>query len=871
MSRSLTRPWNPARPNRLIHYFVLACFSSVAASSASAQSGIALLQHAGKDAGLTVSSSLSFATANSSGNWIAVCIRAGRAGEVLTVTDSNGNAYRRAVQFNVTSDVPNGDTLGIFYAENIKGGPNTVSVADTISATLRFAIFEYSGVATTNSLDAVASSQGVGSLANSGTVATTSSGDLLLGAIITGNPDGFGAGSGYAIEESVPVPPNTKLIAEDAIQASSGAASAGASLSASQAWGASMAAFRSLASGTPSVSPPFIASLSPVSGGAGTPVTINGANFGASQGSSTVSFNGLAAVPSSWTATTIVAPVPSGATTGNVVVTVGGLTSNAVSFVTGPISVSVTPAAPTLNPNSSQQFNAAVQFDSRNLGVSWTLSGPGCSGTSCGALSSATATSVIYTAPNVPPNPPNVNLTATSISDATKLATANIAIALPSPISVSISPSSRTVSVNLSQPFTASVTNDPSGQGVTWALTGTGCSGASCGTLSAITATSVTFVAPPSVPAPATVTLTATSVADSTKSASAVLTISQGIPTTLGWYQLPNTWLQPECPAITQIQGAIGCQGVISAWSGGIADTARNRLLFTGGGHQNYWGNEVYSLNLNDLTLTRINDPVFPSSSIPSCSEDWGTLAGQRPAPAARETYSGLAYISDLDELWLFGGALGTSGCRSTGMWTLDLPTLTWARMDPTNGVQETVYTDINYADYDPVTKLVYVYIANNDVLASYDPHTNTVTELLNHNSYGTPAYANGVLDPKRRLFFIIGAGFAGSYDLSKSPPQFTRLSSLTSGCAGLQNMNYPGLAYDPVQDKIVGWAGGNTVYLFDSSTFTCTAVTYPGGPPAQQANGTYGRWRYFPALNLFALVNDWKQNAFTLRLTPAP
>jgi hypothetical protein len=204
-------------------------------------------------------------------------------------------------------------------------------------------------------------------------------------------------------------------------------------------------------------------------------------------------------------------------------------------------------------------------------------------------------------------------------------------------------------------------------------------------------------------------------------------------------------------------------------------------------------------------------------------------------------------------------------------MWMLDLATTIWTRMDPTRGAQETVYTDINYADYDPSTKLVYVYIANNDVLASYNPLTNTVTELLNHNSYGTPAYANGVLDPKHHVFFIIGAGFAGSYDLTKSPPVFTRLSAQTSGCSGLQSLNYPGLAYDPVQDKIVGWAGGNTVYLFDTQTFACSAVTFPGGPPAQQTNGTYGRWRYFPALNIFALVNDWKQNAFTLRMTPAP
>ena len=80
-------------------------------------------------------------------------------------------------------------------------------------------------------------------------------------------------------------------------------------------------------------SPPSITSLSVTSGPVGTSVTITGSNFGASQGSSTVTFNGTnAGMAASWSPTTIVAAVPSGAATGNVVVTIGGLASNPVSF-----------------------------------------------------------------------------------------------------------------------------------------------------------------------------------------------------------------------------------------------------------------------------------------------------------------------------------------------------------------------------------------------------------------------------------------------------------------------------------------------------------------------------------------------------------
>jgi len=93
------------------------------------------------------------------------------------------------------------------------------------------------------------------------------------------------------------------------------------------------------------VPPPSITNLSPTSGPVGTSVTVTGTNFGATQGTSTVTFNGTAGSPTSWSATSIAVPVPSGATTGPVVVTVAGQASNGVTFT-------VTPKIDSLTPNS---------------------------------------------------------------------------------------------------------------------------------------------------------------------------------------------------------------------------------------------------------------------------------------------------------------------------------------------------------------------------------------------------------------------------------------------------------------------------------------------------------------------------------------
>src|SRR6185503_12080612 len=128
---------------------------------------------AGKDAGATASTTLAFPSANTAGNWIAVAVRAGGTNQVVTVTDTRGNQYRKAVQFNVTLDSV---TLAIFYAENISGGANTIQVSDSQSGTLRLAILEYSGVATDNSLDVTAAAQGTSAAPASGTAATTADG-----------------------------------------------------------------------------------------------------------------------------------------------------------------------------------------------------------------------------------------------------------------------------------------------------------------------------------------------------------------------------------------------------------------------------------------------------------------------------------------------------------------------------------------------------------------------------------------------------------------------------------------------------------------------------------------------------------------------
>ena len=94
---------------------------------------------------------------------------------------------------------------------------------------------------------------------------------------------------------------------------------------------------------------------------------------------------------------------------------------------------------------------------------------------------------------------------------------------------------------------------------------------------------------------------------------SPMLAHAQSIPSTLGWYQVPNTSLHPLCPP--DGYGGSGyafftyCPGVTTAWNSGVMDTKRNRLIVWGGGHNDYAGNEVYAIDLNSLTSSRLTNP----------------------------------------------------------------------------------------------------------------------------------------------------------------------------------------------------------------------------------------------------------------------
>src|SRR5437764_297083 len=183
---------------------------------------------------------------------------------------------------------------------------------------------------------------------------------------------------------------------------------------------------------------------------------------------------------------------------------------------TAAVSVTISPTSATVAAGGTQQFSATVQNTS-NTAVTWQVNGVTGGNATVGTISSAG----LYTAPAAVQSTTTVTVTAVSQADATKSASVQVTITPTAAVSVTISPTSATVAAGGTQQFSATVQNT-SNTAVTWQVNGVAGGNATVGTISS----AGLYTAPAAVQSTTTVTVTAVSQADATKSASAQVTIS---------------------------------------------------------------------------------------------------------------------------------------------------------------------------------------------------------------------------------------------------------------------------------------------------------------------------------------------------------
>lgn len=349
------------------------------------------------------------------------------------------------------------------------------------------------------------------------------------------------------------------------------------------------------------------------------------------------------------------------------------------------------------------------------------------------------------------------------------------------------------------------------------------------------------------------------------------------------WAAIANSTLADICPTVPGAAATGGspmagdCKSAMTAWSGGAFDTTRNRLMLWGGGHGDYYGNELYGLTVTGAgALAVVKAPSDVTGIASSCE----TVPADS-SPTSRHTYNGLVYLPVQDALLAVGGSISPCGTLSTHTWMLNLASLTWADKNPggTAYPSTTSGGGNNTCAYDSVTQKAYCLAPDSAYkLMAYDPSENTWAQLANDLVTGNTQTA--AIDPERRIMLMVGqsSNFSGGlkiFAVSLSDYTSQDWTATSSGCSAM-DVSYPGVTYDSRRKEFALYPNtGDTVYTYNPDTRECVAQAFASGPLSSSLTdginvgepGIFGRFTYSAASNKYVVWNNPSADAYTLAL----
>jgi len=365
-----------------------------------------------------------------------------------SIADNQGNAFTQ-VGTEITS--PGGARTRLYYARNIKGGSETVTINLAANPPyLEVYAAEYAGIDTTTPLDVSAQATGSASSATSGSIVTTTANDVIVGLCIGDNS--CTAGSGFTARSTY----HSNLL-EDRVLATAG--STAATGTASSGWAVIMAAFRPQSATPPAPVASVTVAPATASITAGTTQALSATTKDASgnvlTGRTVTWTTGNAAVVTV-SATGVVTGVAVGGPVTITATSEGQSSSAAISVTPAPVAtVTVAPATASLTAGTTQALTATTKDAAGNVlagrTITWTTSGA--------TIATVSATGVVT---GVAAGGP-VTITATSEG---KIGTAAITVTLVPVASVAVTPATAAVMVGETAPL-AAATKDAAGNVLT--------------------------------------------------------------------------------------------------------------------------------------------------------------------------------------------------------------------------------------------------------------------------------------------------------------------------------------------------------------------------------------------------------------------
>lgn len=334
--------------------------------------------------------------------------------------------------------------------------------------------------------------------------------------------------------------------------------------------------------------------------------------------------------------------------------------------------------------------------------------------------------------------------------------------------------------------------------------------------------------------------------------------------------QVGSNVMRDVAPAREQTTWAVqGPIAVMTCWGGGAYDTKRNRFMFWGGGHNDYAGNEVYAYDVAAGTFLRLSDPS-PLRALPDRLQTNGSMMGGffevadgSQAPVSGHSYDLVAYIAEIDCLWVYPVALYQNGWAYDGHgYLFDLTTNTWRRSAKSPSTQR-IDADCGSA-VRADTHEVIVTAYNNVVAYNYLTDSWRVLGAGDSQAFGRTA----VYDSRRNALIQTwgndGPYGLCQYDFNTTP--LRRAALPATGETGLRAQRSAGLAVRETTGEIFAWAGGFEVWRIEQSG-AVARFELPTGPTYDPLGiGIYGKWQYVPELDVFIGARNWAERVWLFK-----
>ena len=347
------------------------------------------------------------------------------------------------------------------------------------------------------------------------------------------------------------------------------------------------------------------------------------------------------------------------------------------------------------------------------------------------------------------------------------------------------------------------------------------------------------------------------------------------------WIELPNTALlasaaMANVPAFASGNWNNNYSGASlagqSAYSGGCIAAATSELVVMGGGHSDYCGNEIYSLNLSD------NAPSWyqwfpPSQALAnSSSSGSGVPYNLDNTPAARHTYWNIHFINSRNKLYTFlaQAVWGNGNGKFATVDSCAYRARAWDPMGTNPNAPSAGAFDLGMIK--DASENIWYHDSASGELYKWTAATNSWTTVANVNV----AQGDGqpyCCDTKRTRMVRTANGPtpAGWLNLGNPSAGFNNVTM-----SGTITPSVGGLVYDPVVDCFwyLPYAQGSTAVLYqiNPTTWTVTTAAVTGSVPGNQTSGGpgdgyfHGRFNYVPNLKGLVFMLDNQTNVYFMR-----